>query len=85
MGNYFQDLGVLLLAADRRWAFRRGRLFALYVAAYTAGCQRRVPTSSGRPGIRPRTGLLCLKQSLSVTDRAGEPRPAVSGFRWRSR
>lgn len=33
------DLGVvaLLLAADRRWHPDRGRLFALYVAAYTAG------------------------------------------------
>jgi len=33
------DLGVLalLLIADRRWGLGRGRLFALYVAAYTAG------------------------------------------------
>ncbi|WP_084010864.1 prolipoprotein diacylglyceryl transferase [Pseudofrankia sp. DC12] len=33
------DLGVLLLllAADRRGVLRRGQLFALYVAAYTAG------------------------------------------------
>lgn len=33
------DLGVmtLLLAADRRWRLDHARLFALYVAAYTAG------------------------------------------------
>ena len=33
------DLGVLVLlfAADRRWRLDHGRLFALYVAAYTAG------------------------------------------------